>query len=160
MPLVLIPFCPPQLRTPHRQEHKSSSFRPDLLWGPPTLKDRPDLQSWGPWGNQNMVVPISKNKCSLLQLFLHLFHIITKNMNYFFAILEKQISQNLWTPFLYCGGPGPTVPVVASLIRPGIKGLFSWGVKCEADHSPPSSTKVKNAWSSTSTSLMSLWRGA
>jgi hypothetical protein len=29
----------------------------------------------------------------------------------------------------------------------------------EADHSPPSSAKVKNVWSYTSTTLTSLWHG-
>jgi len=38
---------------------------------------------------------------------------------------------------------------------PGVKGPGH-----EADHPPPSSTKVKNAWSYTSTSHMSSWCGA
>jgi hypothetical protein len=40
---------------------------------------------------------------------------------------------------------------------------FSLGVKwpeCEADHSPPSSAEVRNAWSYTSTTNTSSWRGA
>jgi hypothetical protein len=44
-----------------------------------------------------------------------------------------------------------------------VPGAFSLGIKRlgrEADRSPPSSTKVKNAWSYTSTPNTPSWRGA
>jgi hypothetical protein len=40
-----------------------------------------------------------------------------------------------------------------SLLFNGYQGLFPWEVKrpwCESDHSPPSSTEIKNEWSYTS----------
>jgi hypothetical protein len=45
----------------------------------------------------------------------------------------------------------------------GYEGLFSLEVKQpghEADHTPPSSTEVKNAWSCTSTPNTPSWHGA
>jgi hypothetical protein len=47
--------------------------------------------------------------------------------------------------------------------QPRIQWAFFLGVKrpgSEADHSPPSSAEVKNAWSFTTTPPMSSWRGA
>jgi hypothetical protein len=46
--------------------------------------------------------------------------------------------------------PQPPVQWVQEVKRPG----------SEADHSPPPSAEVKNAWPSTSTTNRSLWRGA
>jgi len=42
-----------------------------------------------------------------------------------------------------------------SLLSNGYQGLFPWGR--EADHSPPSSAEVKNAWSHTSTPAIRLY---
>jgi hypothetical protein len=53
---------------------------------------------------------------------------------------------------------GPTQPPIQ-----WIPGALSLGVKRErreADHSPPSSSEVKNAWSYTSTPPTPSWRGA
>jgi hypothetical protein len=47
---------------------------------------------------------------------------------------------------------------VHSLLSNGYKGLKR--TECEADHSPPSSVEVQNAWSYTSTAHTSSWRGA
>jgi len=51
----------------------------------------------------------------------------------------------------------PTRPLASGCweaLYPGIKQLG-----CEVDHSAPSSTKAKNAWSYTTTPHMSLWCG-
>jgi len=45
--------------------------------------------------------------------------------------------------------------VIAGALNPEIM----WP-ECEADHSPPSGTEVKNAYSYTSVHPMSSWRGA
>jgi hypothetical protein len=53
---------------------------------------------------------------------------------------------------------GPTQPPIK-----WVPGALSLGVKRpgrEADHSPPSSAEVKNAWNYTSTPNTSSWRGA
>jgi hypothetical protein len=52
----------------------------------------------------------------------------------------------------------PTQPPIKS-----VEGALSLGVKrtgCEADHSPPYSAEVKNAWSYTSTPTTPSWHGA
>jgi hypothetical protein len=54
-------------------------------------------------------------------------------------------------------GSGPTQPSIQ-----GVSGALSLGIKRpgrEADHPPPASAEVKNAWSYTSTPNTSSWRG-
>jgi hypothetical protein len=53
---------------------------------------------------------------------------------------------------------GPTEPSIECV--PGALSLELKRAGREADHLPPPSAEVKNAWSYTSTPLMSSWRGA
>jgi hypothetical protein len=61
---------------------------------------------------------------------------------------QKQLEIFLFTT-TFRSALGPTQPPIQ-----WVQGVLSLGLKwpgCEADHSPPSSDKVKNAWSNTST---------
>jgi hypothetical protein len=73
-------------------------------------------------------------------------------------VLGGSISGGGWEFFSPPSALGPTQPPflgVPGILSPGVKRL-----RREADHSPPSSAEVKNAWRYTSTPNTSLWRGA
>jgi len=72
---------------------------------------------------------------------------------------NKHVLDNFpFTTFLSTPNLGPTKPPIK-----WIPEALSLGIKRpvrEADHSPPSTVEVKNAWSYTSTPPTSSWRGA